>query len=414
MEAPAEDAKIDVVGLDELAERVVRLGLALGRHDPDYVDAYHGPEEWAEAAKAETTDLATLRAEADKILEALAVLNPNGADIRANALARTALAAKTRIRLAMGEKILFNDEARLLYGVTPPEFSAAQFDAALASLATIVPGEGALGDRIDAFRNSLAIPADKRQAVFDAAIAECRRRTLAHIDLPETERFSMSFVTDKPWSGYNWYQGDYASNIEINTDMPLIIDRAVDLGCHEGYPGHHVWNVIVERDLRRGRDWVEFSIVPLFNPQALLAEGSGNYGIELAFPGDEKLAFERDVLYPLAGLDPAKTQTLATINEARRTLANAGVWIARDYLDGAISRDEAVTRLMKYDFSSKARAEQRVDFFEKYRSYIINYSIGRDMVAAYIEHEKAAGVDPWDAFLALLRNPDAVSALAVD
>ena len=35
-----------------------------------------------------------------------------------------------------------------------------------------------------------------------------------------------------------------------------------------------------------------------------MAEGTANHGIEMAFPGDERLAYERDVLYPLAGLEP--------------------------------------------------------------------------------------------------------------
>ena len=32
--------------MNALAERYVKLVLALGQHDPDYVDAYYGPPEW--------------------------------------------------------------------------------------------------------------------------------------------------------------------------------------------------------------------------------------------------------------------------------------------------------------------------------------------------------------------------------
>jgi hypothetical protein len=108
--------------------------------------------------------------------------------------------------------------------------------------------------------------------------------------LPQTEKFDLAFVTGKSWSGYNYYQGNYHSRIEVNTDLPIRISRAVDLGCHEGYPGHHVLNSLLEKNLSRGRGWVEFSVYPLYSPQSLLAEGSANYGIELAFPGREKLA----------------------------------------------------------------------------------------------------------------------------
>ena len=37
--------------LDPIAESYVRLALALGEHDDDYVDAYFGPADWREQAK---------------------------------------------------------------------------------------------------------------------------------------------------------------------------------------------------------------------------------------------------------------------------------------------------------------------------------------------------------------------------
>lgn len=405
-------AEISVVGIDDPAEKFVKLALALGEHDPAYVDAYHGPSEWADEAKAANRDLQALGADADEILEAIEILRHDGVTPREAALERLTTAARTRIRMASGEKFAFNEEAELLYGVSPPEYSMAEFDAVLAEIEALFPGEGALSERVDAFKNSLAIPAEKRSAVLDAAIAECRRRTTAHYDLPENERFTLSFVTDKPWSGYNWYQGEFHSLIEINTDLPISIDRAVDLGCHEGYPGHHVWNVIVDRDLRQANGWIEFSVLPLFSPQALLGEGSANYGVDLAFPGEEKTAFERDMLFPLAGLDPAKAEKLAALNKAQRKLSHAGNHIAREYLDGRIDGETAIGELMKYQLNSRERAEQRLKFIETYRSYVINYNLGQDLVAAYIERQKAAGADPWIAFEALLRNPDALSALA--
>jgi hypothetical protein len=57
--------------------------------------------------------------------------------------------------------------------------------------------------------------------------------------LPAEESFTLEYVTNQPWSGYNWYKGHYTSLIQINTDLPVAISRALDLACHEGYPGHH-------------------------------------------------------------------------------------------------------------------------------------------------------------------------------
>ncbi|MCB2097549.1 MAG: hypothetical protein KDE05_07955 [Parvularculaceae bacterium] len=407
----AADADISIVGVDELAERFVKLGLNLGRFDKNYVDAYSGPPAWADDAQPSGLTLDDLEKEASEILDALDILARDGATPRETGLARNATAALTRIRMAKGAHYSFDEEARLIYGVAPPSYSLEAFDSALSDLDALAPGEGALSERVDAFRASLAIPDDKLEAVMDAAIAECRRRTIVHYDLPENERFVMRTVKDKPWSGYNWYQGDFESIIEINTDFPVTIDRAIRIGCHEGYPGHHVWNVVVDRDLRRAAGWIEFSILPLFSPQAMIGEGSANYGVELAFPDGERTTFERDVLFPLAGLDPADADRLAAIDEGLNTLAHAQNHIAREYLDGRIDREAAVELLQKYGLNSKERAGQRVDFFDTYRSYIINYTIGQDLVRAYVDARAAEGLDKWAAFEELLKSPDAAGAL---
>jgi hypothetical protein len=117
-------------------------------------------------------------------------------------------------------------------------------------------------------------------------------------------------VTDKPWNGYNWYKGKYQSTVQINTDIKIFIDRAIDVGSHESYPGHHVYNMLLEKNLYHDRGWVEISLYPLFSPQSLIAEGSANYGIEVAFPGDDKVKFAKNVLLPLAGLDTAGIDAL--------------------------------------------------------------------------------------------------------
>ena len=49
---------------------------------------------------------------------------------------------------------------------------------------------------------------------------------------------------------------------------------------------------------------------------------SANFGIEVAFPGGERVAFEREVLFPLAGIDPTTAETYYEVQElleARRT-----------------------------------------------------------------------------------------------
>ena len=118
-----------------------------------------------------------------------------------------------------------------------PAQDAAHFQGILDRLETALPGEGPLAERVEAFRQRFVIPRDRLDAVFTAAIDECRRRTREHVALPPGESFTVEYVTGKSWSGYNWYKGGFHSLIQVNTDLPIFIDRAIDLACHEGYPG---------------------------------------------------------------------------------------------------------------------------------------------------------------------------------
>jgi hypothetical protein len=245
-----------------------------------------------------------------------------------------------------------------------------------------------------------------------AAIAECRRRTLVHIRLPANENFKLEFVTGKSWSGYNWYQGKAQSLIQVNTDLPIFVDRAVDLGCHEGYPGHHTHNALLEDRLVRGRGWVEFEVYPLFSPLSFIAEGEGNYGYELAFPGVQRTAFEAKVLYPLAGLDPRTAPKFAQLRELQKDLAGARMTIAADYLDGKLTRDQAIALSQKYMLISRPRAEQSVSFTDTYRSYVINYGLGEQMVRRWIESRGRQPDQRWKAMEALLSQPSTAADLA--
>ena len=284
-----------------------------------------------------------------------------------------------------GTQLTFDEESKALYDAVAPEHPASYFNEVLRELEPLLPGSGSLIDRYDRFRNDFVIPTDRLAAVFDRAIEECRSRTLKHVELPATETFKVEYVTGKSWSGYNWYQGNYHSLIQVNTDLPIYIDRAVDLACHEGYPGHHVYNVLLEKHLVRDRGWIEFTAYPLFSPQSLIAEGTANYGIEVAFPGEERTAFERDVLFPLAGLQPARAATYYRVQALADKLAYAGNEAARGYLNGRMDRAQAASWLVEYAMMSPPRAEQRTRFIDQYRSYVINYNLGKDLVKDYIE-----------------------------
>lgn len=403
--------------LDEIAKDYVQMTLEIGEREPGYVDAYYGPKEWADAAKAAPRSVPDLVKEAAALTARITAIDPTRLDpmsVRRRAFLLAQLrAAQTRLRMIQGERLSFAEEAQGLFGVRVDLKPLVSYDPVLDRIAALVPGSGSLASRVDAFQDRFTIPKEKLKPVFDAAIQECKRRTAAHIQLPPGERFTMEFVTGKSWSGYNYYQGNHASLIQINTDLPIRISRAVDLGCHEGYPGHHVLNALLEQRLTRERGWIEFSVYPLYSPQSLIAEGTANYGIDLAFPGEQRLAYETQALYPLAGLPTRDADKYLKLLEAMKELQGARFTIARDYLEGRINRRQAVELTQKYQLVSRQRAEQSIDFTEQYRSYVINYGLGQDMARAYVE---AAGPTPearWAAFERIISEPTLPADLLV-
>jgi len=382
--------------LDAIARDYLLLQLTIGEKEEGYIDAYYGPPAIQTQAKAEAAanDLPKLAGRVAALRERVAAAAPEPGSLeerRARFLDAQLVAAQTRLRMLQGENLPFVEEAEGLFGVRPQTPDLASFDPLIALAEALVPGEGPLWQRIEAFNSRFDIPAAKLKPVMDAAIAECRKRTLAHIALPESERFDLALVTDKPWSGYNYYQGGFHSKIEVNTDLPVRLNRAIDLGCHEGYPGHHVYNALLEQELVKQRGWLEYTVYPLYSPQSLIAEGSANYGIDLAFPGDDALAFDRTVLAPLAGLPEDDIDRYLELDELTSKLRPAEYTVAAQLMSGAIDEDEARGLLQRYQLVSPERAAQRLRFIQTYRSYVINYGLGQDMVRAAVE---AAGSTP--------------------
>src|SRR5688572_28875199 len=375
--------------LDSIARDYVKLQLAIGEKEEGYIDSYFGPAEWQAEAKLKSATLPELAARAGVLTVRLRSLDDARLDPmerrRRDFLLAQLKAASTRLRMIQGEKLAFADEAEGLFGVRPELKPLSAFDPVLARIERLVPGRGPLAERVEAFQSRFIIPRERLEPVMRAAIAECRRRTAGHIALPANERFTLEFVTGKSWGGYNWYKGDSHSLIQVNTDHPIRISRAVHLGCHEGYPVHHVYNLPLEQKLAKARGWTEFTLYPLYSPQSFIAEGSATYGIDLAFPGKERLRFETETLYPLAGLPTGEAGRYLGLSEAMEDLAPARFTIAAEYLEGRFNREQALDAIQKYQLVSRRRAEQSLSFIDQYRSYVINYGLGEDWVRTYVE-----------------------------
>ncbi len=394
--------------LNPLAESYVRLALEVGTHEEGYIDAYYGPAAWKTEAEAHPRTTAELKSALDalgvQIATALGEARDPLVQRRGRALAAYAASARFRLDMIDGARVPFVEEAERLFALRPTLRPLESYDAALARVDALVPGSGPLADRVQASRDRYRVPQDRLDEVFEAAIGECRRRTAEHFPLPADESFTLEFVTGQSWSAYNYYQGGNRSLIQVNTDFPILIDRPVGLGCHEGYPGHHVQGIGAER-MYRESGWVEYSVMPLFSPQGPLNEGGGNFGVDLAFPDGERLRFEKTTLYPLAGLDPATADALQALNDAVRDLNGARLTIAQMYLDGEIDRARALDLTQRYQLLSRERADQSLRFAEHYRSYVINYATGEDVVRAFVDRAGPDAQARWAAYESIITQP---------
>lgn len=414
-----------VMTLNEIGEQYPRLVLALGEHDPDYVDAYYGDPAIRDAVKQEAATPAQIEKRAQRLLASV-----DGADsaqfqtrpelvaLRRAYLTKQLAALVARAQMLQGRTFSFDDEALALYDTPAPHYRESDFAPILARIETLLPVEKGdagrtLAERYNRYIERYAVPAAKLQKVMQRALEEARTRSYNHMPMPISEYVELKLVSGKPWSAYNWYQGRLQSRIEINTELPIPVSRILELAAHEGYPGHHVYNALLENGLVIGQHWQEFSVYALFSPQSLIAEGTADFGVGLAFPGKDLLAFTKQ-LFKAAGLKTADAARYLDIVRAASALKPAGIEAARRYLDGKASADETIAWMQRFLLYSPERAAQRLKFIDKYRAYIINYSWGEEVVRGHIERHgnaRAGSPEQWQQFFQLISMPRTPSML---
>ena len=133
--------------MNAVAERYAHLVLALGQHDPDYVDAFYGPAEWKTQAEKETKSLDAIGAEAAELSATLAKTTDAATSgdemfkLRREYLQKQISALAARVRMLKGEKLKFDDESRALYDAVAPTFPDSHFIQIISQLEAKIPGK---------------------------------------------------------------------------------------------------------------------------------------------------------------------------------------------------------------------------------------------------------------------------------
>ena len=390
-EQPAQNAQSRADTFASDAERYVDVVLALRARDRDSVDFYAGPAERFKAAERRNLSLADIRTAATELRTRL-MAGTSSSEVeqgRREFMVRQLEAIVARVDLLAGTRVPFDEESQVFFGVTVNDGDPRVADQARAELEKILPGRGSLSERYAAFDQRFLIPRDKLQAVLDRALQECRRVTREHISLPDDESVTVTYTRMMPWSAYADYQGNGKTIIRINLDYGLTVDRAFNLACHEAYPGHHTINTLVDTTLIGPEKQVELTVQPLFSPQSLRTEGAATFAPEVAFTDAERMAFERDELFPLAGLDPSRAELYVRVWRLVSQLAWPQAAIARDYIDGTLEFARAASALEEQALMTFPDATLK--FFNEFRSYALTYTVGRDLVERAVN---ADGADP--------------------
>lgn len=382
--------------LDVLAERYVRLALKLAKHQPSLVEAWLGPPAWSNGSRVPVPALSAEAATLLLDLEARAAGDqatglPQARRIYLLGQVRALAAAARRL---LGESQAFVDEARVTFGHVPSPRNAPAFDAIREQLSGLLPGPGTLADRHAAFRQAMAVPADRVEAVFAAAVDWCRTASRALLPLPAGENLTTRVADEAGWEAFSRPSGPRASDVWVARRGSADAAHLLQLAAHEATPGHHAQHVLATAELVDALGWQERALAPAFGPHRLVAEGSAEAGADLLLPLETRERVCRDLLMPAALQRPAAAARLVRIE---RLVAGLGMEVAHTahaYLDSSLPSADVAARLR--DDALVLDPAGMVVFIEKQRAKVLAYPLGRQLVAQAVDAAPAA--DRWGRF----------------
>jgi hypothetical protein len=377
--------------VSDVVARYVELGLRLGRHVHGFVDAYYGPAETQARVEGEALRSPTeLRVDAGRLLADLDA-GDGAAEVDAGRrrwIRAQVLGLYTSATKLAGLPLGYLDEVESCYGARPALVADDDFAAAHRRLDAVLPGSGPLRDRYIAWREAHAVPADKLEPAIRSLADDLRERTVAAFGLPEGEHVEWIFETDKPWSGFNYYEGGLRSRVAINVDLPVLSLTLGHLVAHEAYPGHHTEHTRKEVGLVRQRHWQEETIFLVGTPQCTLAEGLADLGAEVAL-GRRPEGAVAEHLVPLGiRYDADVAGEVAEAGEALSWVrSNAAIHLH----DSGRPVDDVIAYLERWALLPRNRAAKAVEFLtdETWRAYSHTYTEGLRLCRGYVDGDPA-------------------------
>jgi len=364
--------------LDQIGERYVRAALSLAQHEPDLVEAWRGGEALIPGPRVPVADIV---ADLQRLQRGI---DQHSNDVggapekaRIDYLDHQLRALDFAASRLLGRTTSVDEQARDEFGLAFSHPDADAVKRTLDEIARLLPGSGRLADRVTAFRRATTIPSDRKQAVMQIALDACREAVAPVIDLPNDEGVTLRFHKNMPWDAFARYAGEHHTTIEVNDDGPIDVSRALRLACHEGYAGHHVQHLLVDRVFGERR-WPELQLTPGFGRHLLFMEGAAEVGTDLALPTSRRAALYRERLFPAASLDPKDIQALVRLEELLPALLPVVTEVGRQYLETRITQEQAIERLSSDALISNPQAT--LAFIERRRARALVYGEGRRVI----------------------------------
>jgi hypothetical protein len=260
-----------------------------------------------------------------------------------------------------------------------------------------------------AYRGAEEIPPERLEECIHAFSSALRDRVRAEFPLPERETINYEVVTDKPWSGFNYYLGDYRSTVAVNADLRQQMSNLPRLVAHESYPGHHTEHCRKEAGLVAKRGHAEQTLFLVNTPQCLMAEGLADLALHAAIGshwGDWAGEIYADLGLRFDG------ERAATVSEATAALADVRQDAALMLHDEHRDVDEVAAFLKRWLLVSDERARQTLRFLSSplWRAYTSTYVEGYRLLRAWLD-DRPADVSLTERFGRLLDEPLIPSAL---
>jgi len=402
---------VAAAGAVDVPLEYVRLGLRFDRLESGFVDAFTGDPRIRAEVESETAPTPQqLRDQARGLLAELdsAELPEDRADFLRGQLTGLECTA----RKMSGEPVGFVEEVRSYFQVDAELGDPEAYAGALAELDALLPGSGSLAERHEAYRRREECPPERLAEAVDALSSALRDRAREQYGLPEVETVRYEVVTDQPWSGFNYYEGDYRSRVAINADLPHRLGRLPHLVAHEAYPGHHTEHCRKEQGLVERASRVEHTVFLVNTPECLMAEGLADLGVQASIGegwglwaaevlGDLGLRFDGHLAERVAA-------AAAPLNRVRQ---DAAVLLH----DRGADADEVAAYLQRWSLVSADRARQQLRFLTHplWRAYITTYVEGFDLLSAWLD-ARPAGQRVADRFVRLLDEPLTPAAVTTE